>query len=155
MTRTQKTVLGIAIGVLVCSLVIAVVGILLGAATVSWKSAVRAGNEVAAKKSLRTIAPIEIQYYNTHNRKFGTFEELIGEQLLDARFRGQAPVVDGYVYQLTIGGGTSNAQPIYFVTADPQDRSTGTTHFYLDSSSREIHVNPNQRAGPNDPPLDK
>jgi Tfp pilus assembly protein PilE len=153
MTRTKKTILGLAIGVLVCLLLIT--GVLVGAATIGWKSAVRSGNETAAIKSVRTIAAIEIQYYNTHGRKFGTFEELVNESLLDARFKGEAPVVDGYVYHLTINQSAANSQPMYFVTADPQDSSTGRNHFYLDSSSDEIRVSPNQKAGPKDPTWQK
>jgi Tfp pilus assembly protein PilE len=154
MTRTKKTVLGIAIGVLVCS-VVAAGFVLVGAVTIGWKSAMRAGNETAAIKTLRTIAAVETQYYNTHGRKFGTFGELADEQLLDARFRGEAPIVDAYVYRLTIVGDSSNAPQKYVVTADPQDGSAGINHFYLDSSSGEIHVNSNQRAGPNDRRPDK
>jgi Tfp pilus assembly protein PilE len=149
MTRTKKIVLGLAIGVLVCLLLIT--GMLIGAATIGWKSAVRAGNESVAILNLRTIAAIENQYHNTHGRRFGTFEELTGEQLLDARFRGEAPVVDGYVYQLTINQTAANGQAMFVVTADPQDSSAGTNHFYRDSSSDEVRVNPHQRAGPKDP----
>jgi hypothetical protein len=50
---------------------------------------------------------------------------------------------------------SANGKSMYVVTADPQDSSTGTKHFYLDSSSNEIRVNPHHRAGPNDPPLKK
>lgn len=153
MTVTRKIVIGVATGVLVCLLLVA--GVVIGAATIGWRSAVRSGNEAATSKSLQTIGFVQKQYYATHGRKYGTFAELIGEQLLDARFKADAPVVDGYVYRLTINPTGANAQPMYAVTADPLDSSTGTKHFYGDSSSREIRVNPNQRAGPNDPPLDK
>jgi|ERR1044072_8426023 Tfp pilus assembly protein PilE len=148
MTRTKKTVLGFAIAVFVCLLLVTVV--LAGAATIGWKAAVRAGNETAAIQTVRTIAAIERQYYNTHDRKFGTFEELVNESLLDTRFRGGVPVVDGYAYRLTINQTTSNAQSTLVVTADPQDNSTGNNHFYLDSSSDEIRFNPDQTAGPSD-----
>ena len=153
MTRTKKIILGLAIGLLVCLLL--VTGVLVGAATIGWKSAVRSGNETSALKGVSTIAAIETQYFNTHGRKFGTFEELVHESLIDARFRGEAPVVDGYVYHLTINQSAANGQLMYLVTADPQDSSTGRNHFYLDSSSYEIRVNPNQKAGPNDPAWQK
>jgi Tfp pilus assembly protein PilE len=149
MTQTQKVVLGFAIGVLVCLLLIT--GILVRAATIGWKAAMRSGDETAAIQSLKTIDVVQKQYYATHARKFGTFEDLTREQLLDVRFRREAPVVDGYVYQLTIAGDISNARQMYLLTADSLNSSTGTNHFYRDSSSDEVRFNPEHRAGPNDP----
>lgn len=153
MTRTKKIVIGVVIGVLVCLFVIA--GVLFGAAFIGWKSAVRAGNEAATIQDLKTISAVEIQYYNTHGRKFGTFEDLTREKFLNERFRGEALLVDGYVLTLTINPATGNARSSYVITADPLNSSTGTNHFYLDSSSNEIRVNPDRRAGPDDPPLKK
>jgi Tfp pilus assembly protein PilE len=151
MTRTNKIVIGVIIGVLVVCLAIA--GLVFGAAAIGWKAAVRAGNEAAAMQNLKTIAALEIQYYNTHHREFGTFDDLVSEGFLSARFKGQAPVVDGYVFTLTITPKAENTRARYVLNGDPQDNSTGTNHFYLDSSSSEIRFNPNRRAGPNDPLL--
>jgi hypothetical protein len=152
-TRTKKVVIGLAVGILVCLLFIG--GVLLGAAVVGFKAARRAGNEAAIVQHLKTISASEIQYYNTHNRQFGTFEELIRQKFLNERFRGDPPVVDGYVLTLTVNAAAGNDRSSYVVTAEPQDHETGTNHFYFDSSSTEIHVNPNRRAGPSDPPLNK
>jgi hypothetical protein len=134
---------------------LAVAGVLLGAAVIGWKSALRSGNEAATIQNLKTIGAVEIQYYNTHGRKFGTFEELIREKFLNKRFKGEPPLVDGYVFTLTVNPATGNARSSYVVTADPQDSSTGANHFYRDSLSDEIRVNPDRRAGPDDPPLKK
>lgn len=153
MSRTQEIVIGVVSVVLACLLLIA--GILVGAATIGWRSAVRSGNEAASIQNLKAIGWAETRYYATQGRKYGMLEELASEQLIDARFKADAPVVDGYVYQLTIVAGTSNARQMYFVTADPMDSSTGTSHFYRNSSSEEIRGNPDHRAGPNDPPLSK
>ena len=149
MTRTTKIVIGVASGFLILCFV------LLAAAIFGHRAANRAGNEAATIQNLRTIGALEIQYYNTHGRRFGTFEDLTREQFLSAKFRGEAPVTDGYVLNLTVTPATANATASYSVTADPQDDGAGTKHFYLDSSSNEIRVNPNHRAGPNDPPLNK
>jgi hypothetical protein len=129
--------------------------VLFGAAAIGWRSATRAGNEAATIQNLRTIGAVEIQYYNTHGRNFGTFEELTREAFLSERFKGQTPVKDGYVLTLTITPNAENTRAMYVLNADPQDDSAGTNHFYLDSSSNEIRVNPSHRAGPNDPPLKK
>jgi len=138
-------------------IVIAIIGILIGAATIGWRAAVRAGNEAAALQDLKTISSVQIQYYNTHNRNFGTFEQLTKEQMLDARFTGNPPVVDGYIFTLKVPPKTANAQTSYTLNADPQQSegigSTGKNHFYVDSTAGTIHVNADQAAGPNDPPL--
>jgi prepilin-type N-terminal cleavage/methylation domain-containing protein len=138
-------------------IVIAIIGILIGAATIGWRAAVRAGNEAAALQDLKTISSVQIQYYNTHNRNFGTFEQLTKEQMLDARFTGNPPVVDGYIFTLKVTPKTANAQTSYTLNADPQQSegigSTGKNHFYVDSTAGTIHVNADQAAGPNDPPL--
>ncbi|PYL82987.1 MAG: hypothetical protein DMF21_00730, partial [Verrucomicrobia bacterium] len=69
-------------------IVIAIIGILIGAAVIGFKAAQKAGNEAATLQDLKTIAAIEIQYFNTHNRAFGTFEQLIKDVGLDTRFSG-------------------------------------------------------------------
>ena len=56
-------------------IVIAIIGILIGAAVYGWKAATKAGNEAATQQNLKTIAAVQIQYYNTHGRTFGTFEQ--------------------------------------------------------------------------------
>ena len=138
-------------------IVIAIIGILIGAATIGWKAAVRAGNETATIKGLQTLASVEIQYYNTHNRSFGTFEQMVKEQMLDTRFSGNPPTIDGYIFTLKVTPKSPNQQTSYTVSADPQQSegigATGKNHFYMDSTAGTIHVNPDQPAGPNDPPL--
>src|ERR1051325_12176930 len=78
-------------------IVIAIIGILIGAAVYGWKAAQRAGNEAATQQNLKTIAATQIQYYNTHSRTFATFDQLIKEQMLTSKFAGNPPTVDGYV----------------------------------------------------------
>ena len=138
-------------------IVIAIIGILIGAATIGWRAAVRSGNEAATIKTLQTIASVQIQYYNTHNRNFGTFEQLTKEEMMDSRFAANPTVVDGYVYTLKVTPKTANQQTSYTVNASPQQAdgigSTGKNHFYMDSAAGTIHVNPDQPAGPNDPPI--
>ena len=138
-------------------IVIAIIGILIGAATIGWRAAVRSGNEAATLQDIKTVASVEIQYYNTHNRTFGTFDQMVKEQMLDSRFSGNPPTVDGYIFTLKVAPKTSSSQTSYTLNADPQQAdgigATGKNHFYLDSTAGTIHVNPDQPAGPNDPPL--
>ena len=138
-------------------IVIAIIGILIGAATIGWRTAVKSGNEAATIKALQTIASVQVMYYNSHNRNFGTFEQLTKEQILDQRFAANPTIVDGYVYTLKVSPKTANQQTSYTINADPQQAegigSTGTNHFYMDSTAGTIHTNADQPAGPNDPPI--
>jgi prepilin-type N-terminal cleavage/methylation domain-containing protein len=132
-------------------IVIAIIGILIGAAVYGWKAAQKAGNEAATMQNLKTIAAVQIQYYNTHSRTFGTFEQMIKEQMLTSKFEGNPPVPDGYVFTLKVTPKTAGSPTSYTLNADPQTDSSGTNHFYIDSSDSSIHINRAQPAGPGDP----
>jgi len=153
MNRTvERTIIGIAAMVLLGSLV---VGLLLGSAVYGWKAALREGNKAATLQDMKTIAAVEIQYYNTHNRSFGTFEQLIKEEMLTSKFSGDRTITDGYVFTLKVTPRTKDTQSFYSLKADPQSASTGSNHFYIDSDGAEIHTNQNQPAGAADPLLSK
>jgi prepilin-type N-terminal cleavage/methylation domain-containing protein len=132
-------------------IVIAIIGILIGAAVYGWKAAQKAGNEAATMQDLKTIAAVQIQYYNTHQRAFGTFEQMVKEQMLTTKFDGNPPSPDGYTFTLKVTPKTAGSPASYTLNADPQTANSGTNHFYLDSSDSSIHVNGAQPAGPGDP----
>jgi prepilin-type N-terminal cleavage/methylation domain-containing protein len=139
-------------------IVIAIIGILIAVGVTGWKAAVKSANEAAAIKTLRTIAEQQMLYYNSHQRSsFGTFDEMLKENMLDSRFAGTTPVVEGYLFQMRIIPKSTSTQPGYAVNADPQVTegvsATGKNHFYLDSDSNTIHVNPTQPATVSDPPI--
>jgi len=139
-------------------IVIAIIGILIGVGIVGWKAALRSANEAAAIRTLRSIAEQQMLFYNAHQRtSFGTFEELRKENLLDTRFDGTTPVVDGYVYTMKVIPKSPTTQPGYSITADPQVptgvSATGKNFYYVDSDTNTIHVNPNQQAAATDPPI--
>src|SRR5438034_7083861 len=93
-------------------IVIAIIGILIAVGVTGWKAAVRAANEAAAVKTLRTIAEQQMLYYNSHQRtSFGTFDEMLKENLLDTRFAGTTPVLDGYVYMMKVIPKSTAQQP--------------------------------------------
>src|SRR5712664_4574415 len=82
-------------------IVIAIIGILIAVGVTGWRAAVRSANEAAAVKTLRTIAEQQMLYYNSHQRSsFGTFDEMLKEHMLDTRFAGTTPVVEGYLFQM-------------------------------------------------------
>jgi prepilin-type N-terminal cleavage/methylation domain-containing protein len=139
-------------------IVIAIIGILIGVGIAGYRAAIRAANEAAAVKTLRSIAEQQMLYFNAHQRSaFGTFEEMRKENLLDSRFDGTTPVVDGYVYTMKIIPKSTSSQPGYTINADPQvatgTGATGRNHYYVESDSNTIHVNAEQPASATDPPI--
>ena len=139
-------------------IVIAIIGILIAVGVTGWKAAVRSANEAAAVKTLRTVAEQQMLYFNSHQRRsFGNFEEMLKEGLLDTRFAGTTPVVDGYVYTMKVIPKSTTQQAGWALNADPQVTegvgATGKNHFYLDSDTNTIHVNETQPATATDPPI--
>ena len=134
-------------------IVIAIIGILIGAAVIGFKAAQKAGNEAATLQDLKTIAAVEIQYFNTHSRTFGTFDQLIKDVNFDTRFSGNPAGADGYIFTLKVTPKTPSGPSSYTLNADPQTDATGKNHFYLDSDSNTIHVNSTQPATVADPPI--
>jgi prepilin-type N-terminal cleavage/methylation domain-containing protein len=132
-------------------IVIAIIGILIGAAVVGYRAAMKAGNEAATLQNLRTIAAVQIQFFNTHQRSFGTFEQLTKDGGLSSKFSGNPPVADDYVYTLKVVPKTPTSTSSYTLNADPQDTTSSANHFYIDSNDSAIHVNASQSAGPSDP----
>lgn len=148
------TVKGIIVAVIaLVVIVILVIGVLIGAGVFGWRAALRSGNEAATLQDLKTIAALEVQYFNMHDRKFGTLDQMVKEGMLDARFSKNLPVVDGYIFTLKVTPKTASQPNSYTVNADPQSESTGKNHFYMDSYRGAIHVNGDQPASPADPPF--
>ena len=141
-------------------IVIAIIGILIAVGVTGWKAAVKSANEAAAVKTLRTVAEQQMLYYNSHQRSsFGTFDEMLKEGLLDTRFSGTTPVVEGYIFTMKVIPKSTATPPGFSINADPQVTegvgATGKNHYYLDSNGNTIHVNDSQPATPTDPPIGK
>ena len=151
-TLAKRIIVGV---IAVVLLVVIAFGVLVGAAVYGWKAAQRVGNESATVQNLKTIAAVEIQYYNTHRRTFGTFNQLIEERMLSSKFAGDPPTPDSYTFSLNVTPKTSGQPSYYTLHADPQNGSTRGRHFYIDSTSSTIHVNPDRPAGPGDPSRDE
>lgn len=139
-------------------IVIAIIGILIAVGITGWKAALRSANEAAAIKSMRTVAEQQMLYYNSKQRTtFGTFEELRRENLLDNRYDGATPVVEGYVFTLRVIPRSTTQQAGYTLNADPQISegvsATGKNHFYLDSDTNTIRVNESAPATVSDPSI--
>jgi type II secretory pathway pseudopilin PulG len=137
--------------------VIPILGILIAVGVTAWGAAVRSANEAAAIKSIITIVEQQKLYYNLHQRTFGTFDEMLKGGLLDSRFAGTAPVVDGFVYTMTVTPKSTTQQGAFAVNADPALSegfgATGKNHFYLNSNNDAVHVNSTQPATARDPTI--
>jgi len=136
-------------------IVIAIIGILIGVGIPAYQAITRAGNEAAAIKTLQTLAVNQRLYHKQHQgNAYGTFDQMITDVNLDKKFAGDAPVVSGYVFKITLKEKASGQPPFYSINADPQQSeglgATGRNHYYIDANSDTVKVNEQQPAGPDD-----
>src|SRR6516165_3430985 len=120
-----------------------VIGFVVVAAVTGYRAALHAGYEAATLQNLKTIAAVEVQYFNNHNRTFATFDQLITEQLLSRKFAGEPVAADGYVFNLAVAR-KPDGSSFYKLTADLQ-HGTSMRHFYFDSDGNGIHGNPDRQ----------
>lgn len=113
-----------------------------------YPKAMGAADEGSAIQALRTIASAETQMKVTRG-SYGDFDALTQAGYLDQRFAGRTPNLKGYRFTITA------RESDFSVNADPQTTetqpTTGSRHFYLDSSENAVHANPKQAASKNDP----
>jgi hypothetical protein len=115
-----------------------------------YPKAMSAADEASAIQSLRTIATAQGQS-KAASGNYGSFDALVQAGFLDQRFSGNAPNLRGYRFTMKVSDSD------FTVNADPQitgsQPTTGSRHFYLDSSDNAVHVNLGQPASKNDPTL--
>lgn len=115
-------------------IVIAIIALLIGVGIPAYKAMVNNGNETSAAQSIQTIKTLQIGYAGKHQGKFApSFDELIKSTQLDERFAGENPVINGYVFKLTVQEPSGSKPAFYAINADPQEGS-GSRHFYFDST---------------------
>jgi hypothetical protein len=116
----------------------------------AYPKAVGAADEGAAIQNLRTIANAQTQAKAMRN-SYGDFDTLVQLGFLDRRFAGTNPNLRGYRFTIVAN------ENDFAVTADPQTTenapTTGSRHFYLDSSDNTIHANSTQPATRQDPSI--
>lgn len=138
-------------------IVIAIIGLLIGVGSIAWGAMIRAGNENAAAQTLDRIRTFQVQYASRNRGKFATFDQLVQSAGLDEKFTGDRPVVNGYVFTMTLEEPSSARPASYKVNADPQVptgiTATGTRFFYTDSSIGSIKANDTQPAKAEDPSI--
>ena len=139
-------------------IVISIIGILVAIGIPAWQSSVRSTNEAAAISHLQRVATAQATYYNTKNRTgYGTFDQLSSGGYLDPKFKGDTPVVDGYIYRMTIVPKSTNQPPTWGVNADPQKptglTATGSQFFYFGSDAGNVRTNSEKSATAEDTPV--
>ncbi len=115
-------------------IVIAIIALLIGVGIPAYKQMVNNGNETSAAQSIQTIKTLQIGYAGKHQGKFApNFDELIKSAQLDERFAGENPIVNGYIFKMTVQEPSGTKPAFYSINADPQEGS-GTGHYYFDST---------------------
>lgn len=109
------------------------------------KSSSRA-DETSALATLRTIAQAQTTYGISNAGQYASFEQLVEVGLLDSRFDHSSPEYHGYVFRMHTNS-SIDGTGFYSCNADPAATSPhGGRHFYIDSTSTDIRVNPTQPA---------
>ena len=137
-------------------IVIAIIGLLIGVGSFAWTQMIKSGNENAAAQTIDKIRTFQNQYAASKRGRFGKFDELIQAGALDERFAGEKPVVNGYLYTLSVAESSGSKPAFYSVNADPQVpdgvTATGNRHFYTDSSLGTIKATDENRPAKADDP---
>ncbi len=106
-------------------------------------------DEAGATGTLHTIALAQQSYSVSNSGSYATFQQLSDIGLLDSRFSAEKPSIKDYVF--TMDAGKDGSGFYYKINADPKPGVPSGRHFYLDSSSDKLHVNPTQAASATDP----
>ncbi len=105
-------------------------------------------DETAVIATLRTIGVAQRSYSVSNGGDYATFQQLSEGGYLDSRFNSSNPEVKGYALTMNVG------EKSFGCNADPAlAGAQPARHFYIDSTSAEIHANPSQAATVTDPPV--
>ncbi len=129
-------------------IVIAIIGLLIGVATIGWRLAQQSGNENSAIQQIGQLRTFQADFANKNRGQFATFDELIQKSGLDEKFAGEQPVVNGYIYKMTIVKGSAATPPFYSVSAEPQQADG--RRFYFDSNLSTIKATDESRPATKD-----
>lgn len=137
-------------------IVIAIIGLLIGVGAIGWQAATRAGNEATAAQTIDQIRKFQAQYASRNRGNFGSFDDLIAKAGLDSKFAGEQPVINGYIFTMTVVASSGSTPASYTVAADPQVgegvMASGTRHFYTDSAQSTIKATDENRPAKADDP---
>ena len=117
------------------------------------QQSVARADETAARAALHAIAVAQQTYSVTNDGEFGTFQQLCEAGYMDSRFNSTQPTVKDYLFTMEVTSkAEGKAERFYSCKADPVSTTAKIgTHFYIDSTSSQLHANPNEPASANDP----
>jgi prepilin-type N-terminal cleavage/methylation domain-containing protein len=120
-------------------IVIAIIGILIGAIVPLYQSSVRKANEAAAVATLHAIRVAEAKYVIDHKGQYGMFQQLFEQGYLDKRMNHDQPHDRGYVFVITLIAKSENTVATFSVSANPEQSqglgATGRNFYYMDPES--------------------
>jgi prepilin-type N-terminal cleavage/methylation domain-containing protein len=137
-------------------IVIAIMGLIIAVSTYAWTATICGANEVVAIGYVDKIAKAEAQFAARNQGKYAkSLDELIAEGLLDQKFAGEKPLVNGYYFEVKAATSSAEKIPKYSIFASPEIDSgvsaTGTRYFYLDPNLSAIRFTKEKRpATPDD-----
>jgi len=130
----------------VCLLIVFVFLISCQTYSTGLQQSVARADETSAIAALKAISTAQQTYAVSNGGSFGTFQQLCEAGYLDKRFNSSTPQVKDYVLSMEVSANS------YSLNADPaRSGEQAGRHFYLDSTSPLIRVNPTQPATATDP----
>jgi prepilin-type N-terminal cleavage/methylation domain-containing protein len=115
---------------------IAIIGIIAAIIIPHLQGNIRKANEAAAVATLNAIKLAQTKYVSDHKGQYGTFRELFAEQYLDKRFNFDRPLLQGYIFSITLIPKSPGKIATYGVNADPEQpngiTATGRFFYYTD-----------------------
>jgi Tfp pilus assembly protein PilE len=117
------------------------------------QQSVARADETAARAALHAIAVAQQTYSVTNDGEFGNFQQLCEAGYMDSRFNSSQPTVKDYLFTMEVTSKAAGKTGGFFsCKADPVATAAKIgTHYYIDSTSSELHANPNAPASANDP----
>jgi prepilin-type N-terminal cleavage/methylation domain-containing protein len=152
--KNRKGELGFSLAELM--IVIAIMGLIIAVSTYAWTATISGANEVAAIGYVDKISKAQAQFAARNQGKYAqNLDELIADGLLDQKFAGEKPIVNGYIFEVKAANSSEKTLPKYAVYASPEVDSgisaTGTRSFYLDPNLSAIRFTKEKRpAKPDD-----
>lgn len=104
--------------------------------------------ETVAIGNLRAISSAQRAYSMSNEGDFGTFAQLVEAGFLDTRFEKSEPELNGYAFKMEVGEKQFSCHADPAETTEPAGR-----HYYVDSSTSLIRMNPVRPATAEDPPF--
>ena len=144
----------IRLGTFILSFLVCLASLACQSYTTGLQQSVSKTDEISAIAALHSIAAAQRTYSLTSGGEYGTFQQLVEGGYLDPRFNSSKPEVKDYALTMDVRQKSGNESPSRFsCNADPIRGQQAGRHFYIDSTSPEIHVNPGQPATAGDGPL--